>query len=302
MIGKITQCVGGLYTVRVADGESFREIFCRARGAFRHNNCSPLVGDLVELDTSAGEDNAVITEIIDRKNALIRPPMSNLDCVFVVMAAAKPAPMPDMTDKLTSILEHNGIEPIIVIGKCELDGEKARELCSIYESAGYKTFVISCVTGEGIDGLAEFVATYIEGKTAAMAGASGVGKSTLLNKLFPSLELGTGSVSRKTERGRHTTRAVTLYPVACDGYFADTPGFSMLDFERFDFFELDELPLTFPEIESRIGQCKYTKCTHLREQGCAIVDAVKSGEIAKSRHDSYVALFEILKNKHKWDK
>ncbi len=302
MIGKITQCVGGLYTVRVADGESFREIFCRARGAFRHNNCSPLVGDLVELDTSAGEDNAVIAEIIDRKNALIRPPMANLDCIFVVMAAAKPAPMPDMTDKLTSILEHNGIEPIIVIGKCELDRARAEELCKIYANVGYKTFVVSCATGEGIDELAGFVSTYVEGKTAAMAGAPGGGKSTLLNKLFPSLELGTGSVSRKTERGRHTTRAVTLYPVARDGYFADTPGFSMLDFERFDFFELDDLPLTFPEIESRIGQCKYTKCTHLREQGCAIVDAVKNGEIAKSRHDSYVALFEILKNKHKWDK
>ena len=304
LVGKITQCVGGLYTVRVSDGEGdlIREIACRARGSFRHNNCSPLVGDVVELDTAAGEYNAVIAEIIDRKNSLIRPPMANLDCVFVVMAAAKPAPMPDMTDKLTSILEHNGIEPIIVIGKCELDEKRAEELRVTYASVGYKTFVISCATGEGIEELSRFVSGYISGKTAAMAGASGVGKSTLLNKLFPSLDLGTGSVSRKTERGKHTTRAVTLYPVAGDGYFADTPGFSMLDFERFDFFELDDLPLTFPEIESRIGQCKYTKCTHLREQGCAIVDAVKSGEIAKSRHDSYVELFEILKNKHKWDK
>ena len=135
-----------------------------------------------------------------------------------------------------------------------------------------------------------------------MAGASGVGKSTLLNKLFPELRLSTGGVSRKTERGRHTTRAVTLYEVGKGAFFADTPGFSMLDFERFDFFDVEDLPLAFKEINERIGECKYTKFTHLREEGCAIVEAVKRGEIAKSRHESYVSLYEILKNKHKWDK
>ena len=123
-----------------------------------------------------------------------------------------------------------------------------------------------------------------------------------MNKLFPDFELSVGDVSRKTERGRHTTRAVTLFPIGEDSFLADTPGFSMLDFERFDFFDFDDLPLAFREINERIGQCRYTKCTHTKEQGCAIVDAVKSGEIAKSRHESYLILFEILKNKHKWDK
>ncbi len=300
MTGRIIEGVGGLYTVRCEDGGETKLFSCRAKGIFRHERISPLVGDIVSVDISLGEQNAVIGEIFERKNSLIRPPMANLDCVFVAIAAAKPAPMLDMTDKLISILEHNDIEPVIVIEKCELDRERALEIKSIYESAGYRVFVLSCEMGEGIEDIEDFIAS--RQGILALAGASGVGKSTLLNKLFPSLALGTGSVSRKTERGRHTTRAVTLYKIGESLFFADTPGFSMLDFERFDFFDIDDLPLTFREINERIGECKYTKCTHLKEEGCAIVEAVKRGEIAKSRHESYVALYEILKNKHKWDK
>ncbi len=300
MTGIIIEGVGGLYTVRCeCDGET-KVIQCRAKGIFRHERISPLVGDNVSVDISSGEHNAVIDEILERKNSLIRPPMANLDCVFVAMAVAKPAPMLDMTDKLVAILEHNDIEPVIVIEKCELDRIRADEIKNIYESAGYRVFVLSCETGEGIDEIEAFIAS--RNGILALAGASGVGKSTLLNKLFPTLTLGTGSVSRKTERGRHTTRAVTLYKIGENAFFADTPGFSMLDFERFDFFELDDLAPSFREINERIGQCKYTKCTHLKEEGCAIVDAVKRGDIAKSRHDSYILLYEILKNKHKWDK
>ncbi len=300
MTGRIIEGVGGLYTVRCEEGGEIKLISCRAKGVFRHERISPLVGDIVSVDVSAGEQNAVIDEIFERKNSLIRPPMANLDCVFVAMASAKPAPMLDMTDKLISILEHNDIEPVIVIEKCELDRERAEEIRKIYEPSGYRVFVLSCETGEGVLEIEEFIAS--RQGILALAGASGVGKSTLLNKLFPTLELGTGSVSRKTERGRHTTRAVTLYKIEEELYFADTPGFSMLDFERFDFFALEDLPLTFREINERIGECKYTKCTHLKEDGCAIVEAVKRGEIAKSRHESYVSLYEILKNKHKWDK
>ena len=300
MIGRIIEGVGGLYTVRCEEGGEVRLIPCRAKGVFRHERITPLVGDNVSIDVSAGEGNAVIDEILERKNSLIRPPMANLDCVFVSMAAAKPAPMLDMTDKLISLLEHNDIEPVIVVEKCELDRERAAEIKAIYESAGYPVFVISCETGEGIEEIKGFISS--RKGILALAGASGVGKSTLLNKLFPTLGLFTGSVSRKTERGRHTTRAVTLLELGEELYFADTPGFSMLDFERFDFFDLEDLPLSFREINERIGQCRYTKCTHLKEDGCAVVEAVKSGEIAKSRHESYVALYEILKNKHKWNK
>lgn len=296
------QNVGGLYTVHTFEEGESRDIACRARGAFRHKNTMPLVGDIVTVDMSAGEKNAVIDEIESRKNSLIRPPVANIDCIFVSMAAAQPTPMPDMTDKLTAILEHNDIEPIILIEKCELDRVRAEELREIYTKAGYRVFVLSCVTGEGVDTLREFVSEYLCGKIAAMAGASGVGKSTLMNTLFPSLKLDMGEVSRKTERGKHTTRAVTLYPIGNGALFADTPGFSMLDFERFDFFSVDDLPLSFPEVNERIGECKYTKCTHIKEDGCAVVEAVKRGDIAKSRHESYVALYDILKNKHKWDK
>ncbi|MBQ4091466.1 MAG: ribosome small subunit-dependent GTPase A [Clostridia bacterium] len=300
--GRIMQSVGGLYTVRIYESGEVKDVYCRARGAFRHQNMQPLVGDYVTVDLSSGEGNAVIESIESRKNWLIRPPVANIDCIFVAMASAHPAPMPDMTDKLTAILEHNDIEPIIVIEKCELDRECAETLRETYEKVGYKVFVLSCVTGEGIDEIRTFVNEYLIGKTAAMAGASGVGKSTLMNALFPSLKLDMGEVSRKTERGRHTTRAVTLYSLDGGVTFADTPGFSMLDFERFDFFSLDELPMAFPEVNKRIGQCRYTKCTHTKEQGCAVIDAVQSGEIPKSRHQSYVSLYDILRTKHKWDK
>ena len=300
MVGRIIEGVGGLYTVRCEEDGNIELIQCRAKGVFRHEGISPLVGDIVRVDTSAGDGNAVIDEIFERSNSLIRPPMANLDCVFVAMAAAKPLPMLDMTDKLIAILEHNDIEPVIIIGKCELDRDRADEIKAIYESAGYRAFTLSCDTGEGVSEMREFISS--RKGIMAMAGASGVGKSTLLNRLFLTLELSTGGVSRKTERGRHTTRAVTLYDIGDGLFFADTPGFSMLDFERFDFFELEDLPLAFKEINERIGECRYTKCTHLREDGCAIVDAVRRGEIAKSRHESYVSLYGILKNKHKWDK
>ncbi len=298
--GRVISSVGGLYTVRVTEGDAVTEYACQARGIFRHSNIKIVVGDIATLDFSEGDP--VIEAIDDRRNSLIRPALANLDVVFVTMASKSPAPMLDMTDKMTAILEHNDIEPVIVVGKCELNDTEADRIAEIYKKVGYTTFKISSVTGEGIEAVKEYIDTELEGKIAAFAGASGVGKSTLLNCLFPSLELGTGGVSRKTERGRHTTRAVTLYPIGKDAYLADTPGFSMLDFDRFDFFSLDDLPLAFREINERIGQCKYTKCTHRKEEGCAIVEAVKSGEIAMSRHESYVMLYDILKNKHKWDK
>ena len=239
--GRIISSVGGLYTVRVREGENFCEYSCQARGIFRHSNTKLLVGDVATLAFSDADNSIVIDAIDERKNSLIRPPLSNLDVVFVTIAAKSPAPMLDMTDKLTSILEHNDIEPVIIIGKCELDRENAEKIADAYRRAGYATFTLSCATGEGIDELQKFINNSLSGKVAAFAGASGVGKSTLLNKLFPHLELGTGGLSRKTERGKHTTRAVTLYPIGEDAYLADTPGFSMLDFDRFDFFTLDDI-------------------------------------------------------------
>ncbi|MBE6547984.1 MAG: ribosome small subunit-dependent GTPase A [Ruminococcaceae bacterium] len=296
--GRIIKGVGGLYTVRLDSGD----IQCRARGSFRHTNITPLVGDVVKIEAD-DKGNSVIDEILDRKNSLIRPPLANIDYVFVTMAAASPKPMLDMTDKLCAILEHNGITPIIVIGKCELDREAAQNIKDVYSKAGYEVFVLSCETGEGIDEIKEFVSVSLSGKISAFAGASGVGKSTLMNKLFPELELGTGEVSRKVERGKHTTRTVTLFEVCSGGgYLADTPGFSMLDFDRFDFFDIENLPNVFPEIHECVGLCRYTKCSHTKEDGCAVLKKVRSGQMAKSRHDSYIELYNTLKNKPKWNK
>lgn len=318
--GKILDGVGGHYTVEIhAEGTEYhkKQILCLAKGVFRHEGISPLPGDNVEIlleevedkDASASRPSAVIAEIAERKNALIRPPMANLDLLFVLLASANPAPMPDTIDKLLLIAEHHHIKPVIVITKSELDPGTAERLLEIYRLTPYPVFTLSAKTGEGIEEFKDFVRTEAIGKTTAFAGASGIGKSTLINTLFPHLSLDTSAVSEKTHRGRHTTRKVTLFPLA-DAlgtsedytYLADTPGFSLLDFVRFDFFDLEDLPENFPEFRDYIGTCRYTKCTHLKEEGCAILDALREGKIAPSRHESYVALYDILKKKHKWDK
>jgi ribosome biogenesis GTPase len=320
--GTLIKGVGGLYSIQISPTEEEiartrlapQTLLCRARGTFRHENVSPLIGDEVEIrcEESAfatGEDGLLyqqedtggilISRILPRRNALIRPAMANLDYLFVAMAAASPAPMLNTVDKLLSIAEFNHVEPLLIVGKCELDREMTDRLTATYQSAGYRVFPVSCVTGEGVDAVRSALQELLPGRTAAFAGASGVGKSSLLNALFPDLHLETSEISRKVERGRHTTRHVELFPV-WGGYLADTPGFSMLDFVRFDFFDKEDLPETMREFRPLLGQCRYTKCTHTKEQGCAIVDAVKDGSIAKSRHQSFVSLYEILKKKTKW--
>ncbi len=315
--GKIMQGVGGLYSVRLTNTDTPATVACRARGSFRHNHISPLCGDDVillpatEQDKnlqSKNKDSAaaefVIDGICERKNALIRPPLANLDYLFITMSAASPEPVLLTTDKLICIAEYNKIEPVVVITKCELAPEYADELLRIYRLAGFTVFKLSAVDGIGVEPIKEFIDENMSGKISAFAGASGIGKSTLLNALFPHLSLSTSEISQKIQRGRHTTRKVELFALsdAADcGYITDTPGFSMLDFERFDFFEKDDLPLTMREFEQYIGECRYTKCSHTKEEGCAICQAVREGKIAKSRHESFCELYETLKNKKKWN-
>ena len=298
--GRIIKGVGGLYQVQLPDQNI--PVACRAKGAFRHENLTPLVGDIVSLEFDPTGD-AMISDIEERKNALIRPPLSNLDYMFVTLAAAKPQPILETVDKLICILEHHHITPVIVVTKYDADPDYAEELHALYAGAGFDTFCTCSKDGYGVDALREYVKTRCEGSISAFAGASGVGKSTLLNALFPALELQTSEISRKIERGRHTTRTVELFhmPGTESGYIADTPGFSMLDFARFNFFTKEDLPLTMREFVPHLGSCRFTKCSHTKEQGCAILEAVKRGEIAKSRHDSFVAIYDVLKNKHDWD-
>ncbi len=310
--GKIIKGVGGLYTVRLTfeDG-SIENISCRARGVFRHQHIELLAGDNVtvipdEHSSAASKDGGayVIDEIETRKNSLIRPPLANLDYLFVTMAAASPVPILTTIDKLIAIAEHNEIEPVIVITKRELNEKYAEELEKIYRTCGFEVFSLSAVKDENIYPIESFIKEALRGKTAAFAGASGIGKSTLMNRLFPELSLSTFEISKKIQRGRHTTRQVELFPLsdkADCGFLADTPGFSMLDFERFDFFDKEDLPSAMREFNTFIGECRYTKCSHTKEDGCAILEAVRNGKIPRSRHESYLDIYETLKKKKKWD-
>ncbi len=296
---RIISGVGGRYTV-AADGAEKRIITnVPARGAFRHEKIKPLPGDIVRLRSDG--TGYFITGIEERKNALIRPTLANLDILYIVTSAKQPAPAPGFADKITVLCEKNGIRPVIVVTKSELDNDAADEITKLYGSVGYDSFSVSSVTDSGIAELKEYIEKN-KNTVSAFCGASGVGKSTLINRLFPDLRCETGDISERIERGKNTTRTVTLYEISDKTYLADTPGFSLLDFERFDFCKKDELPYLFPEFEPYLCKCKYTKCSHTKEDGCLIRQAVADGEIAGSRYNSYVTLYNDIKDKKEWNK
>ncbi len=305
---------GGLFTVLLQGGShplACQQVSAHGRGKLRKRG-ELLVGDYVTVtyeDTSVTENGVAVAdgsgisidEVLPEKNRLIRPCMANLDVLFVTVAAAQPEPQFETIDKLLSIAEFQKIEPVMVVTKADIDMESAQNIKSIYEKAGYKVFI----TGFGMDdtGLAQYIKENLKGKIAAFSGASGVGKSTMLNEIFPNLHALVGELSLRIERGKNTTRVVELYPLsdgADTGFLADTPGFTMLDFERFDFFSLEDLPTTFREFDAYTGACRYKKCSHTKEEGCAVLEAVKNGEISKSRHASFLSLYETLKKKPKY--
>ena len=305
--GKVVKGLGGLYETRVTDDDGVRRVVCRAKGNLKRDEEKVLIGDEVEItfDDSA-EGAVVISSVLERKNSIIRPPLANLDYLFIVMAAKKPAPVLETVDKLVAIAEHNSIEPVVVITKSDLDAVYARELFEIYTTAGITAYLTSSVSGEGTPELLSYIKETVRGgRTAAFAGASGVGKSTLMNKLFPSLSLATSEISRKIERGRHTTRHVEIFDIdeAEDtGYLADTPGFSLIDFARFDFFSLEELIPAFRDIREYTGSCRYADCAHVGEgeDECAVARAVRDGKIAKSRLESYRSIYKVLSEKNEY--
>lgn len=284
--------MGGFYYVKTTQA-----LFeCRARGKFRKIEQTPLVGDEVEISPTE-EGKGYVTRILPRRNFLVRPPLANIDRLILVTSIDEPAPNTLVLDKLIAIAEHKEIDPAVVISKADLQKDQAVAFADIYRSCGFDVFVVSNETGEGVDQ----VRAYLQGKLSAFCGNSGVGKSSLLNRIDERLQLETAHISQKLGRGRHTTRHVELYELPKGGYIADTPGFSSVDLERCEVILKDQLQYCFREFEEYIPQCKFTGCSHTCEKGCAVIRAVEEGKIPISRHENYRALYEDAKNIKEWE-
>ena len=286
--GLVLKCIGGFYYVQCGD-----TVYpCRARGKFRKERISPCAGDRVTIDVDENGEGYV-QEILPRRNVLVRPPLANLDKLFIVYSVSDPSPSTLIIDKTVAAAEIKGIEPVLVFTKTDLDDPAP--LREIYGSIGIRCYFVSSVDGVGVEALRP----ELEGCISAFTGNSGVGKSTLLNALLPDLVLETGEISRKLGRGRHTTRHVELYPVN-GGYVADTPGFSTMDIERYELFRKEELPNGFREFEPYLGECKFTSCAHTCEKGCAVLAAVEAGRIPRSRLESYITMYNEVKDIKEW--
>ena len=286
MQGIILKGIGGFYYIKTEKGI----IECRARGVFRKKGLTPLAGDICEISEEGSLD-----KILPRKNSFIRPPVANIDKMFIVFAAAQPTPVTEVIDKLTVAAEYSGVKPYIVINKMDISEAETKKIVETYEKTGYKVFCVSAKTGEGI----MEISRELRGSVSVFTGCSGVGKSSIMNIILPDAELETGSVSEKISRGRHTTREVTLIPYGDDGYVADTPGFSSLEIDEIRAGELENY---FPEFLDCIGNCRFRGCGHINEPDCAVKAAVEAGEIGDSRYESYVRFYERLKNIKEWER
>ncbi len=289
--GRIRKALSGFYYVDTGDGV----IPCRARGKFRQEGRSPLVGDWVEV-RDAGPDSGMVWEIEARQNAFDRPAVANIDQLVVVASAAIPVTDPFLIDRVAAIAALKDCGVVVCVNKCDLSG--GEELAEIYQSAGFPTVQTSAVTGEGLDVLVEL----ISGKLSAFTGNSGVGKSSLLNAIEPGFSLHVAEVSEKLGRGKHTTRHVELFRLSCGAEVIDTPGFSSFDAEELDLELKGRLPETFLEFRPYLGNCRFIDCSHTKEKGCAILEAVRTGKIPARRHQSYLRLYQELKGLQAWER
>lgn len=286
MQGIILRGVGGFYYAMDSEGTMYT---LRAQGKLRRERMKPKVGDRVELSPGEGEEHGWILRILPRQTELVRPPVANIDVVVLVIAAATPDPDLMLADRMLIVARRAGIKVQMVINKCDLDPEGAKDIARQYANAEVHPILVSAATGEGVDELK----ARLQGKIHALAGQSGAGKSTLINALY-GLSQETGDLSRKIERGKNTTRHCELIPVSGGGMVLDTPGFSLLETDLFDPVELKE---SYPEFESYEGQCYFQPCYHASEPKCVVRDAVAEGKIASERHERYAALLEEMKQR-----
>ena len=288
--GRIVRSLSGFYDVQTAEGL----VTCRARGILRKEGNSPLTGDLVEITVERGK--GMVEKILPRKNKFIRPAVANIDALVIFAANVNPVTEPFLIDRVAAIAGDQNVQVILCVNKCDLD--PAVDLVRIYEHAGFTVICTSAETGEGVDLLRQTIA----GKLAAFTGNSGVGKSSILNRLAPELNLATGEVSEKLGRGRHTTRHVELYRLGEDTYVADTPGFSSFDTDQMDVILKENLQYAFPDFGPYIGKCRFDDCSHRKEPDCAVRTALTVGTIEKSRYDSYLKLYEKASQINLWER
>lgn len=292
MTGTIIKALSGFYYVDV--GAEQEPITCRGRGKLRHQKITPLVGDHVAI-TVTEDGTGMVDEVLPRSNQFQRPMVANMDQLVILASGAIPVTDPFLIDRMVSLAEYKGCQPIICFNKCDL--EPATQLVELYQKAGFQSFAISAQTGEGLEQLLGV----LDGKISAFTGNSGVGKSSVLNALCPQFGLKVGQVSEKLGRGRHTTRHVELFRVG-GGLVADTPGFSAFDVEQMELIPKEELAHTFREFRPYLEQCRFVGCAHVKERGCAVREAVDNGVIAPSRYQSYVRLYDQVKSRPQWEK
>ena len=287
--GQIVRSLSGFYDVQTDDGV----ITCRGRGALRRGADIPLTGDLVEITVEKGK--GMVEKILPRRNHFVRPAVANVDVLVVFAANVNPVTEPFLIDRVTAIAGDQGVEVVICLNKCDLD--PALDLAAIYRNSGFTVIQTSAETGDGVEQLRQL----LRGKLSAFTGNSGVGKSSILNRLCPSLGLATGEVSEKLGRGRHTTRHVELYDLGDGILVADTPGFSSFDTDQMEVILKENLQYAFPDFGDFVGCCQFRDCTHRREPGCAVAAAVASGGIEKTRYDSYLRLYEKSSLIKEWE-
>ena len=288
-VGRIIRSISGFYEVQTEEGT----VTCRARGSLRRTRETPLTGDMVEITIERGK--GMVERILPRRNQFVRPAVANVDGLVVFAANVNPVTEPFLIDRVAAIAGDQEVPVYLCVNKCDLD--PAVDLVRIYTHAGFTVITTSAETGEGVEELREL----IRGKLTAFTGNSGVGKSSVLNRLCPELALPVGEVSEKLGRGRHTTRHVELYDLGDDTFVADTPGFSSFDTDQMEVMLKENLQYAFPDFGPYIGKCQFHDCTHRKEPGCAVTEALAAGEIEPTRYDSYLRLYEKASQIKLWE-